>query len=68
MPPKATTASVSTPATPTVNVENHLKDASKNARESEVGDGPEGNWEVAVSLHLSLSYHQWTPAIRQKQF
>ncbi|GAA5971780.1 hypothetical protein JCM3765_003212 [Sporobolomyces pararoseus] len=42
MPPKATTA----PA-PTINVEQYLKDASKNAREDEVGDGPEGNWEVA---------------------
>ncbi|GAA5841419.1 hypothetical protein JCM3766R1_004077 [Sporobolomyces carnicolor] len=42
MPPKASITPV-----PTIDVEPYLKDASKNAREEEVGDGPEGNWEVA---------------------
>ncbi|GAA5904574.1 uncharacterized protein JCM6883_003831 [Sporobolomyces salmoneus] len=42
MPPKASASAV-----PPINVEQYLKDASKNAREDEVGDGPEGNWEVA---------------------
>ena len=49
MPPKATTASTSTSTQPAVDVASHLQGASKNAKESEVGDGPEGNWEVAVS-------------------
>ncbi|GAA6014445.1 hypothetical protein JCM11491_007056 [Sporobolomyces phaffii] len=41
MPPKATTTA------PPIDVDSYLKGASKNAREDEVGDGPEGNWEVA---------------------
>lgn len=49
MPPKATTASTSTSTQPAVDVASRLQGASKNAKESEVGDGPEGNWEVAVS-------------------
>ncbi|GAA5885005.1 hypothetical protein JCM16303_006513 [Sporobolomyces ruberrimus] len=42
MPPKA-----APPPPPPVNTETYLKDASKSAREDEVADGPEGNWEVA---------------------
>jgi hypothetical protein len=49
MPPKATTATV-----PPVNVDQYLKDANKKNQETEVGDGPEGNWETAVSYPFPL--------------
>ncbi|GAA5944116.1 uncharacterized protein JCM15063_005320 [Sporobolomyces koalae] len=41
MPPKAT------PAVAEIDVRPYLEHASKKAREDEIGDGPEGNWEVA---------------------